>query len=53
MTVEIKEEKKHCKEKTEIYSRVVGFFRPILQWNPGMREQYRKRKNYNISELKD
>ena len=24
-----------CKCKTEVYSRVVGYYRPVSEWNPG------------------
>ncbi len=32
----------------EIYSRVVGYLRPIKQWNPGKQQEYKERKNYDI-----
>lgn len=38
------------KMPTEIYSRVVGFFRPVNQWNKGKQEEYRQRKEYIIKE---
>jgi len=28
----------------EIYSRVVGYFRPVDQWNPGKQEEFKNRK---------
>jgi ribonucleoside-triphosphate reductase len=28
--------------------RVVGFFRPIQNWNKGMKEQYKDRKEYGL-----
>ena len=27
----------------EVYSRVAGYFRPVVQWNPGKREEFRER----------
>jgi len=27
----------------EVYSRVVGYFRPVAQWNPGKREEFSER----------
>lgn len=33
---------------TEIYSRVVGYFRPINQWNKGKAEEFKERKNLVI-----
>lgn len=38
-----------CKEKTEVYSRVCGFFRPVQQWNKGKKEEFRERKEFAIS----
>ena len=32
------------KIKTEIYSRVSGYFRPTSQWNAGKREEFSERK---------
>ncbi len=32
--------------KCEVYSRVVGYLRPIKQWNPGKQEEYKQRKNF-------
>jgi ribonucleoside-triphosphate reductase len=39
---------KKCKEKTEVYSRVVGFFRPVQEWNKGKKEEFKDRKAYKI-----
>ena len=33
----------------ECYSRVVGYFRPVNQWNPGKREEFRDRKTYDVN----
>ena len=38
-----------CGEETEIYSRVVGYFRPVQQWNDGKREEFRQRVGYELS----
>ena len=35
----------------EVYSRVVGYFRPVNQWNKGKQQEYRERRVYNIPEL--
>ena len=37
-----------CQERTEVYSRVCGFFRPVQQWNRGKREEFRERKTYKV-----
>ena len=35
-----------CGSKTEIYSRVVGYFRPTQDWNKGKKEEFKDRKTY-------
>jgi ribonucleoside-triphosphate reductase len=35
-----------CQEKTEIYSRVVGYLRPVDQWNAGKQAEFSLRKPY-------
>jgi ribonucleoside-triphosphate reductase len=40
----------HCGKKTEIYSRVVGYYRPVRQWNIGKRYEFSKRKEYLFNE---
>ncbi|MBN3037225.1 MAG: ribonucleoside triphosphate reductase [Candidatus Diapherotrites archaeon] len=35
-----------CKKACEVYSRVVGYFRPVSQWNEGKQEEFRQRKEY-------
>ncbi len=40
-----------CGEKCEVYSRVVGYFRPIQQWNIGKQEEYKNRKNFDAKKL--
>lgn len=37
-----------CDAKTEVWSRVCGFFRPVTQWNKGKREEYRERTPYKV-----
>ena len=45
-----KEEKKpqKCDAKTEVYSRVCGFFRPVQQWNKGKQEEFGDRKTFDL-----
>jgi len=33
--------------KCEVYSRVVGYLRPVKQWNDGKQEEFHDRKEYN------
>jgi ribonucleoside-triphosphate reductase len=35
-----------CRRETEIYSRVVGYLRPVNQWNKGKVAEFKLRKNY-------
>jgi ribonucleoside-triphosphate reductase len=39
-----------CGLATEVYSRVVGYLRPVQNFNTGMREVYEQRKKYVIKE---
>lgn len=33
----------------EVYSRVVGYLRPVQNWNKGKREEFAMRKNIKMS----
>jgi ribonucleoside-triphosphate reductase len=37
-----------CTAKTEVYSRVCGFFRPVQQWNKGKKEEFKDRQEYVV-----
>lgn len=37
-----------CKRKTEIYSRITGYYRPVQNWNVGKAEEFKERKEYDI-----
>lgn len=43
------------KERTrcEVYSRVVGYLRPVEQWNEGKREEFKDRVTFKIKQEKD
>ncbi len=36
----------HCGEEAEVYTRVVGYYRPVKMWNTGKREEYKDRQVY-------
>jgi len=36
----------------EVYSRIVGYLRPVSQWNLGKREEFKERKEFKIKEHK-
>ena len=37
----------------EVYSRVVGYFRPVNQWNKGKQEEYYARNEFDREELEN
>ena len=41
-----------CDEKTEVYSRITGYYRPVQNWNDGKAQEYKDRKVYNIGSSK-
>ena len=38
-----------CGAKTEVYSRVCGYFRPVANWNKGKKEEFKDRKTYAVA----
>ena len=36
-----------CGRKTEVYSRITGYYRPIQNWNDGKAQEYQDRKEYD------
>ena len=36
-----------CNEPCEVYSRVVGFLRPVEQWNKGKQAEFAMREHYD------
>ena len=39
----------HCGETAEVYSRITGYYRPVQNWNAGKTEEYKARKEYDLS----
>ncbi len=37
-----------CGERTEVYSRITGYYRPVQNWNVGKREEFEQRVEYNV-----
>jgi ribonucleoside-triphosphate reductase len=37
----------HCGNRTEVYSRITGYYRPVQNWNDGKTQEYKDRKEYN------
>ena len=42
-----KMEEENCGKECQVYSRVVGYFRPVQMWNDGKREEFRERLEFN------
>jgi ribonucleoside-triphosphate reductase len=38
-----------CGKSAEVYSRITGYYRPVQNWNDGKAQEYRQRKEYNVS----
>ncbi len=38
--------------KCEVYSRIVGYLRPVEQWNDGKQEEFKNRETFD-KQLKD
>lgn len=39
-------------QKCEVYSRIVGYLRPVSQWNIGKKQEYVERQEFKSSEHK-
>jgi anaerobic ribonucleoside-triphosphate reductase len=44
--------KKYLRTVTEIFSRVVGYIRPVDQWNEGKKSEYSERIMLNVDEYR-
>ncbi len=42
-----------CGEECEVYSRPVGYLRPVKQWNDGKAEEFKERKTFEVEEKKE
>lgn len=40
----------YCGEKTEVYSRITGYYRPLQNWNDGKQAEFKERKEYKVAE---
>jgi len=36
-----------CGRDTEVYSRVVGYYRPVQNWNEGKKQEFEERKTFS------
>ena len=39
----------HCGAKTEVYSRITGYYRPVQNWNDGKAQEFKDRKVYDVA----
>ena len=37
-----------CGKKTEVYSRITGYYRPVQNWNDGKSQEFKDRKVYDV-----
>jgi ribonucleoside-triphosphate reductase len=40
------------RQSCEVYSRVVGYIRPVEQWNPGKQSEFEDRRMFNVDNQK-
>lgn len=40
---------KACGKECEVFSRVVGYFRPVQNWNLGKQQEFKDRKTFDVS----
>lgn len=40
----------YCGKKTEVYSRITGYYRPVQNWNDGKVQEFKDRKVYNLED---
>jgi ribonucleoside-triphosphate reductase (formate) len=38
-----------CGNVCEVYTRIVGYHRPVQNWNKGKKEEYKQRKTYSLN----
>ena len=39
----------YCGQSAEVYSRITGYYRPVQNWNEGKTQEYKERREYNLS----
>ena len=45
------EKERVCAVRAEVYSRIVGYYRPVQAWNEGKREEFKERKYLNAEDI--
>lgn len=44
---------KNKRTKCEVYSRIVGYLRPINQWNDGQKAAFKDRKMFKVHKIEE
>ncbi len=42
----------NCNKTCEVYSRIVGYFRPVQMWNLGKQEEFKHRVEFSAEKAK-
>lgn len=42
-----------CHEETEVYTRIVGYYRPVKNWNLGKKAEYKDRHTYDFQKSRN
>ena len=42
-----------CGKETEVFSRIVGYHRPVKQWNKGKRAEFSDREEFSLEKSQD
>lgn len=42
-----------CESKTEVYSRITGYYRPVQHWNDGKSQEFIERREYNTQRMRN
>ena len=50
---DIKEDNRIKAVKTEVYSRIVGYYRPVQSWNKGKREEFSQREYISLKSAEE
>ena len=50
---QLEEKIKNCKgTEADVYTRIVGYYRSVKNWNKGKKEEYRQRKTFVLDKSK-
>jgi anaerobic ribonucleoside-triphosphate reductase len=51
--VSAKRERGERKVPCEVYSRIVGYLRPVQAWNDGKQQEFEERKTFDVSTVEE